>query len=285
MRNRPGWILSLACVLISSGPARLRAQVVDKGKEEPKTLKAMVEESIGWYQVFLDPSAPEAMKPYPALRWRNVTRELQESDGVFVLWVNKGRPEASVSIYPWNGSIAHELVSLSHGAKLVAREEGRVIWSPKTPGVEFKDIPGAPAPADTPAARLRQMKGLTDRIKVTLTGWRADRSDREELRILPKPIYRAEPREVPVPDSDWIDGGVFAYVQGTDPEAILLLEAVSQNGPPRWQYAFARATSGSLEARLDKAVVWSVEFQVGETAPLKPQRVLSRPVGATASGR
>ena len=192
MRNRPGWILTLACVLIFSGPARLRAQVVDKGKEEPKAIKAIVEESIGWYQVFIDSSAPEAMTPHPVLRWRNVTRGTQESEGVFVLWVNKGRPEASASIYPWEGTVAHEFVSLSRGAKLVAREGGRVIWSPETPGVEFKDIPGAPAPADTPAARLRQMKVLADRFKVTMTGWKPDKSDREELRLLPKPLYRAE---------------------------------------------------------------------------------------------
>jgi hypothetical protein len=64
-----------------------------------------------------------------------------------------------------------------------------------------------------------------------------------------------------------------------------LLEAVRQDGRPRWQSAFARATSGSPEARLDKTVVWAVEFLVGSTTPLKPQMVLSRPFGTTASGR
>ena len=43
-----------------------------------------------------------------------------------------------------------------------------MIWSPATPGVAFKDIPGAPAPADTRAARLKQMKGLADRFKVSV---------------------------------------------------------------------------------------------------------------------
>jgi hypothetical protein len=285
MRNRSGWILTLACVLIFSGPARLRAQGVDKSKEEPKDIKAIVEESIGWYPVFSDTSAPEAMTPHPVLRWRNVTRGTQESEGVLVLWVNNGRPEASASIYPWEGTVAHEFVSLSRGVKLVAREGGRVIWSPETPGVEFKDIPGAPAPADTPAARLRQMKVLADRFKVTMTGWKPDRSDREELRLLPKPLYRAELSEPPRADPGWIDGGVFAFVQGTDPEAILVLEVVRQNGRPRWQYAFARATSASLEARLDKTVVWAVEFLVGAATSRKPQMTLSRPVGTTVSGR
>ncbi len=129
------------------------------------------------------------------------------------------------------------------------------------------------------------MKILADRFQVTMTGLKGDRSDREDLRMLAKPLYRAEPGEAQSPDPDWIDSGVFGFVQGTDPEAILLLEAVRQDGRPRWQYAFARATAGGLEARLDKMVVWSVEFLAGETAPLKPQTIISRPVGGTGSGQ
>src|SRR5271166_6042223 len=124
MRNRPGWILTVACVLLSSGPARSRAQDVDvevtptlpspikgeggKDKAAPKTLKAQVEESIGWYKVFVDASATEPMKPQAVLRWGNFTRGKQDADGVFVLWTNMGRPEASVGIYPWYGYITHE---------------------------------------------------------------------------------------------------------------------------------------------------------------------------------
>jgi hypothetical protein len=183
MRNRTGWIFSLAGMMVLSGHARLRAQVVDKPQQESKAIKAMVEDSISWYQVFSDANAPEAMAPQRVLRWQNGTRGTQESDGIFVLWVHHGRPEASASIFPFEGSIHYELVSLSRGSKLVAREDSRVIWSPATPGVAFKDIPGAPAPADTPAARLKQMKGLADRFKVAITGWKADKSDREELRL------------------------------------------------------------------------------------------------------
>jgi hypothetical protein len=173
---------------------------------------------------------------------------------------------------------------LSREAKLVAREGGRVVWSPEAPGVEFKDIPGAPPPGETPAARLRQMKVLADRFKVTMTGWKADKSDREELRLLPKPLYRDEPSEASGTDPGWIDGGVFAFVQGTDPEAVLMLEVVGREGRRRWQYAFARATASGLEVRLDKTVVWAVEFLEGRTTPLKPQMTLRSPLGTTTPG-
>jgi hypothetical protein len=285
MRNRPGWILTLACVLIFPGPAQLRAQVVDKAKDETKAIKATVEESVDWYRVFIDASAPEAMTPHRVLRWRNATRGTQESEGVFVLWVNKGRPEALASIYPWEGLLNHDFVSLSRQAKLVAREGDHVIWSPAAAGVEFKDFAGAAAPADTSAARLRQMKVLADRFKVTMTGWKADKSDREELRLLPKPLYHEELSEASRQESGWIDSGVFAFVQGTDPEAVLLLEAVRTNGRPHWQYAFARATSGGLEARLDKTAVWAVDFLAGEPTPLTPQMSLRRALGTSARGR
>ena len=233
--------------------------------------------------MFVDDRAPDPLTPQPVLRWRNVTRGRQESEGILVLWVNKGRPVASASVYPWEGDIAHEFVSLSRGAKLVAREGDRVVWSPRTPGVEFKDIPGAPTPADRPAARLRQMKDLAGRFNVTMTGWKADKSDREELRLLPKLLYRGDSGKSHEPDAGWIDGGVFGFVQGTDPEAILLLEAVRQEGRLRWQYAFARATAAGLEARLDKTFVGEVAFLRGLTTPLKPQMTLSRPRHATAA--
>ncbi len=225
-KNRPGLIPTLTCALFFCAVAPLRAQVADKAQHDTKAIKAEVEEAIGWYQVFSNASTQEPMTPLPALRWRNVTRGTQESEGVFVLWANKGRPEALASIYPWEGNLVHDFASLSRGAKLVARDGGRVIWSPASPGVEFNDIPGAPAPAGTPTARLRQMKGLTDRFKVTMTGWKPDKSDREELRLLPKPLYHDDLSEGSESDPGWIDAGVFAFVQGTDPEAILLLEAV-----------------------------------------------------------
>jgi hypothetical protein len=297
MMRRYGWTAALGFTLFFAGAPRILGQVQERSLprilgqvqerslDEIKAIEAEVEESIGWYQMFADASAREPMPAHRVLRWLNATRKLQPADGIFVLWVDKGRPEASASVYPWNGFIGHNIVSLSRSAKLVARDKDQVIWSPKTPGVGFHDIPGAAAPADTPAARLRQMKDLADRFKVTMTGWRADKSDREELRLLPKLLYRDELSEATGPEHALIDGGVFAFVQGTDPEAILVLEAVRQNGRPRWQYGFARATSGGLEARLDKTVVWAVEFLAGEATPLQPQMTLRRPLGTAASGR
>ena len=274
MRTQTGLNPILACMLIClffSG-ARVRAQAAQAAKDDTKAIKSMVEDSIGWYQVFADASAPEAMTPHPVLRWRNATRGTQETEGVFVLWVNKGRPEASASIFPFEGVLHHEFVSLSRVRNC---RHGRTVgWSghPRARESSSKTYLKLPAPAETPAARLRQLKSAAGRFKVSLTGWRGDKPDREELRMLPTVIYREEVSEASRADPSWIDGGVFAFVQGTDPEAILVLEVVrDRNGRPLWRYGFSRATSSGLLARLDKTVVWVVDSLAGEQTPGRPE--------------
>src|SRR5581483_12037397 len=178
---------------------------------------------------------------------------------MMVVWPHNGRPVAVASVYPWNGSMTHEFDSLSRDGKLVARDQGRVIWSPATPGVEVKDVPNAPKPAKSPAERLRQMKAIAAEFRATMTGWAGDNSDREELRLLPRPLYRYELAGAKAPEPPLIDGGLFAYVQGTDPEAVLALEAVGTADKAVWQYAFVRATSGGLEVKLGNDVVWTAK--------------------------
>lgn len=284
MAYRTGWVMVLSHASILMGAANLCAQDAGKAKNEANPISKLVGESVDWYRVFADARAPEPMTPHAVLRWRNVTRGNQESEGVFVLWVNNGRPEASASIYPWEGNLVHDFVSLSPAATLVAREGEGVMWAPGTPGVQFKDIPNAPPPAETASARLRQMKLLADRFAVTMTGWKPDRSDREDLRMLPKPLYRTEANTTPASGASWIDSGVFGFVQGTDPEAILLLEAVRKDGRPHWQYAFARATAAGLEGRLDKSIVWAVDFLEGQPTSQKPQMTVRHPLPTSVSG-
>jgi hypothetical protein len=50
---------------------------------------------------------------------------------------------------------------------------------------------------------------------------------------------------------------MFVFVQGTDPECTLLLEATHKQ---EWRYAFARQTKWGLKVELDQKAVW-------ETAP------------------
>jgi hypothetical protein len=303
--------LLLATCRIQSVAAEDQPALEDP-QEETKRLSERIENSIDWYEVLPDSSAKTALKPLPVMRWRNVARG-QDGEAMMVVWAHNGRPVAMASIFPWEGYLCHEFGSLSRQAKLVARDQtaiarpavpasnakndstkksaggkaetvqlstdnATVVWSPSTAGLEFKTVPDAPAPADTPTARLRQMKAIAERFKGTMTGWKGDNSDREELRLLLRPLYRYELKEAKEPTPNLQDGALFAFVMGTDPEIVLILEAVGPANEFVWQYAFARATSGGLEAKLDGAVVWTADKFPANRVPTNPQVTLRRPI-------
>jgi hypothetical protein len=56
-----------------------------------------------------------------------------------------------------------------------------------------------------------------------------------QLRLLPQPLVRYE-QEV----TQLLDGALFAFSLGTDPEVILVLEAHQARDRAEWQYALAR---------------------------------------------
>src|SRR4029077_13096204 len=72
-------------------------------------------------------------------------------------------------------------------------------------------------------------------------------------------IYRYESS-----DPDVLDGAVFAFVTpaGTDPEAILVIEArpTAVGGDPTWQYAVGRFTDLNLRVRHKGKEVFMAPF-------------------------
>ena len=100
----------------------------------------------------------------------------------------------------------------------------------------------------------------------------------EVLRLLPRPLYRYDLKDSNDTNPILRDGGMFAFVMGTDPEVILLLEAVEREGQAVWQYAFARATTYAVEASLGEAVVWSVIAQSGPPDSTKVMMQIFRPI-------
>jgi len=260
--HRFNWLavaLLLACgVAFAAEPA---ASEPEPAPAEPGTLRELIDASVKWYDVYAsadDASADdgEPAEARVALRWANNSRGSE--DGITILYVAAGRPVAATCVYPWAGRLEHDFESLSRGT-IVAKKDGAVVWQPKQAGVSFAPVPAADEPDAKPAGRLRQMKKLAGRFQATMLGWKVDNTDREELRLLTKPLYRYEVQDGAVLDGGVLDGAVFAFAMGTDPEVLLLLEAVEQGGKSSWQYACARRTSGMLEARLDENVVWEAD--------------------------
>jgi hypothetical protein len=191
------------------------------------------------------------MRQAPILKWSNPSEGALF--GSVMLWTVEGRPEAVASIYRWfvDREESHaEFKSLStHGLK--AARDGAAIWDAQPPDVEFHPLPESPAPQDTANKRLAQMRETARRFAAKLTH---PQKGATALRLLTQPVYRYEQ-----PSGDLLDGALFAFVQGTDPEVFLFVEAAKSAAGPQWRYALARMNMFQLQVTLDGKEVWKAD--------------------------
>jgi hypothetical protein len=226
------------------------------------------------YQIVSDSDPPKKLilAPEPVLHWTNPLRGTVA--GAVFVWVVDGRPEAVASLFQYTseGKTVEddEFQSLATTA-LRATRDGQPVWVPRTAGVELAPIPGAPKPAATAAERLRQMRALAQEFHAFFDL----AEEKSELRLLPKPLYRYETNRLDLPD-----GALFAFVQATDPEVLLVIEARSLGGDskaPVWQYGFARMSMVNLRAQHKDRNVWSVNWATNYADPNQPYVTLRAP--------
>jgi hypothetical protein len=197
-----------------------------------------------------DPPVTLALKPDPVFRWTSPLRTAY--DGVMFVWIVDGRPEVAATFYrnirdgvPFE---QHEFQSLAASA-LTATYGGWEVWNAREAGLTLKPIPGAPPPAPSAAARLRQMHALSEEFRAETT----DHKGTSPLRLLSHPLYRYEKGP-----SGPVDGAMFGFVHATDPEVLLLIEARPAGGSPAWHYGFARMSGFRLRAWHKDRPVWDV---------------------------
>jgi hypothetical protein len=197
-----------------------------------------------------DPNAVFTLRREPVLRFNNPVGTVQ--DGAIFVWLGAfDRPVAAVQVFHHkiNGNWHQEFSSLTD----VPLSAGK-LWGPTPAGVEFKPIPGAPKPAETPEKRLRQMHDLT--LAFTAEDAGESKTNYHRLRLLPKPFIRYGK-----PGTELVDGALFAYVETTDPEVYLLLEVRHGTNGDEWRYAFAPATIYPVKGFLKGAEVWSLPYR------------------------
>jgi hypothetical protein len=191
------------------------------------------------------------LREEPILRWSNPSRG-SVFGNVFV-WTRDERPAVIGSLYKWFAPLthmSHEFHALDDSPLVAARNE-QTVWTTDTPGVTWQPVPDKPQVADAAGARLVQMRGIAR----AFTASKAERDETkfQELRLLTQPVYRYAS-----PSQKVVDGALFAFVQGTDPELILWLEAVGADDKPEWRYALARMNSVSFRVSYQDKVVWDV---------------------------
>jgi hypothetical protein len=199
-----------------------------------------------------DPAHPFAPLKEPVLhRAQEVTGS---SKGSVFVWVEpSGRPAAICDVFlfeegPDRYRLNNEWHSLS-ASPLRAESSLGVSFNATGPGLEWKPVPNAQAPADTPPLRDRQARRLAERFSADLVD---RKKERYHLRLLTTPLYRHDSV-----DSRLSRGGaLFAFCQQTDPELLLLIEARRAGPGYRWEYAVAGFSDMDLYLRLDGREVW-----------------------------
>jgi hypothetical protein len=243
-------IILLVSALTVAAPARGQTSA-----EEATERLEFMKDSVRRYRPTLggDRSAVLQLQEKPVFRLGKQYADNVE-DGAIFLWTgDHGRPEAAVQVFQvkhtgeLGGRWYHEFTSLSPST-ITANRQGRAWWFPRTAGVEFKPVPDAPRPAETAAQRTRQMRSLSEDFRASDNfkekGW-------SELRLLPTPILRYG-----ASGAELLDGALFAFVLGTDPEVFLFLEARPGQEGPEWQYALAPMTVFAVKGSYRGKAVW-----------------------------
>jgi hypothetical protein len=259
MTNRPTMrvLMIISPFTAFMSPLRADPPPAARTREVNAERLKIMKESVQAYQLTRTGETESALKlqPEPAFRLG------KQGDGVVLegaifLWTDEvGRPGAAAQVFlvqsagRTEGQWRHEFTSLQTGP-FRALQAGKPRWLPMMPGVLFQPIPGAPKPAGSANARLRQMRDLAGEFRAQDDFWGRGWN---VLRLLPTPISRYG-RVGGTPE----DGALFAFVLGTDPESFLFIEARPTGKGLEWQYAFAPMTCWGLKAEHNGRPVWNL---------------------------
>jgi hypothetical protein len=240
----------LACLLLAPVGFAADPPKPDGDKDEKVARMDHMKQAAKSYDITLtsDKTKKLTLVEEPVLRFDDQVTGVV--DGTMFVWMLDDRPAATVSVWiRKTGHEFHEFQTLS-ARGLTASNQDQERWTPAGVGVERKPAPDAQAPAATAAGRLNQMRAMAREYTASVS---TSDKDQQELRLLPQPVHRYGRA-----DGSVVDGGLFAYCKGTNPEVLLLVEAVKKGDGMEWTYAFARMTSRACEVTRDKKAVWSV---------------------------
>ncbi len=223
------------------------------------------------YQVSVagNPEANLKLQSKPLLTYTNPIRG-RDQDGAVFVWTRDGRPELLGTI--WSIAANDEAMRrTSHEVHSVSSDPLRVICPPASdpaatragnlqwdldPYEERIELPAddARAPQATPPRRLVQMRSIAQQFSAVSVA-RLDQTERP-LRLMTSPLTRYASLS-----QDVVDGCVFAFVLATDPELLLLVEAVANaaDKSPQWRIIPVRFTGTEIRLKHNNKEIWKTE--------------------------
>jgi len=260
----------LAPAWLVSSPHAYGQHAGSKAKDEKGKWVPVFERHAGEYVIRVGEDAKEEARrlPDPVLRWWQPVRG--GDDGALYLWVHEGRPVAAVTFFTFKLPEGVRWITHEHHSLVTEPVEatwrGKTVWRTSRPGLAFRPVPDAPVPAGTAPARSRQMQAIVREFSATTID---DKASKWPLRPLARPLYRYEGKD---------DGALFALVQGTDPEAFILVEARGAGKDAHWEYAVARFTDLEIHVRLKDREVFSGPHTLGGAGEIyHSQSVIGKP--------
>jgi len=176
---------------------------------------------------------------------------------VFLWKADDGRPAAigTIGALPINGvdfgfTELHWLLDEPLTSVVIGKAFPKQ-WSATGDELAPKPIPANSQPTSSAAARLTQMRGIARNFTAIMT----ENTNRNELRLLPQPLYRYDD-----PSAE-NDGAIFAYVWtlGTDPELLIHIQSREKGGRVKWFYQPIRFTWRKLDLAYEGTEVWKSE--------------------------
>jgi hypothetical protein len=225
-------------------------QKAPEPKEQSAARLKLMKETAARFEIRAEENggARLELSAQPVMRWDNHRSFVV--DAATFLWLDGHRPQVIGGMWIKNGHAYFDLQSLS-AQPLTASVEGMKRWSTSRPGISWEPVAGEPPPAASRAERLRQMKQLAQGFSAHAVKTAPDYDEGSvwHLRMMAQPIYRYVEEAA-------VDGAIFAFAQGTDPEVFLILESRAGEEVARWHFSFAPACVWELHAKRGDREVW-----------------------------
>lgn len=261
-------VVAICWLVISSTVVLAQASSIEPEKLTPDERLKIFINSVSEYRLIIKgDDEPLTLRPEPLIRFDNQVGGVV--DGVVMVWTKGSRPVVAAQVFVMrDGYWIHEFQSFAEGP-LTLTENDRVVWSPQVAGGKMSPIADGPTGVKQRGARTLAFKEIASQFAVTEDFREKQQADLQkyELRLLSAPLYRYEDK------SDGIDGAVFAFVHGTDPELLLTVEARTSAEETSWSYSLAPLTCWGVKARRKEKDVFASPEMLGRSTRNDPYHV------------